>query len=84
MVRIAGRDEGLVEHELGGLEAGVDVAVRPFLRRLADRQLAVAGRGEIARRPLQRLQLDAADVGDVAVEPRVGAARIAGSRADRP
>jgi len=66
--------EALVEDELGGLEAGLDVAVAPFLGRLAGRQLVVAGRGKITRFPLQGLQVDLRRR-DIAVRARIGAAR---------
>ena len=36
-----GVDERLVEHERGVLEAGLEIAVRPLVRRLAHRQLAL-------------------------------------------
>ena len=49
-------DERLVEHERGVLEAGVDVAVGPLLRRLAHRQAALVGLGELLGGPLDRLR----------------------------
>ncbi len=48
-------DEGLVEHERGGGEAGLEVAVAPLLHGLADGQRAVGGSGEVGRRPLEAL-----------------------------
>jgi hypothetical protein len=50
-------DERLVEHERGAAESRVDVAVGPLLGRLAHRQLAVAGGGEVLFGPLQRADL---------------------------
>ena len=80
-------DEGFVEDERGVLEAGVEIAVRPLLGRLAHRQRC--RRGASAKScvgPLQRLDLRArrrsvgagpaggAGIPDVAFESRVGAA----------
>ncbi len=44
-------DEGLVEHNRGALEAGIEVAVRPFLPRLADRQAPFVCIGELLLGP---------------------------------
>ena len=52
-----GADEGLVEDEVGLLEAGLEIAERPLVGVLAERQLAVAGRGEVLVGPLQLLHL---------------------------
>ena len=45
--------EGLVEHEVGALECGVDIAHGPLVRRVTERQLAFAGRVEGRLCPLQ-------------------------------
>ena len=67
-------DEAFLDDQLGGLEAGVDVAVAPLLRRLAQRQLVVAGRGEIGGVPFDGLQVDLRRR-DIAVGARIGTAR---------
>ena len=73
----SGRDERLVEHDLGGREAGVHVAEGPFRDGRAHRQLPFAGRGEVLRRPLHGLEIDT-EVRDVAFRARV---RSAGEQA---
>ena len=47
------RDERFVQHERGILEACVEVAIRPFVRRFAHRQTAVLGFGEVRLGPLE-------------------------------
>ena len=74
VVRIAAGDEAFVDHDLRRLEAGVDVTIAPFLRRLTGRQLVIARGRKVARFPFQRLQVDLGR-GDVAVRACVGAAR---------
>src|SRR2546426_7893018 len=46
------RHEGFVQHEVGFLEAFLDVAEPPFVCRLAERQLTIAGVLEIVVGPL--------------------------------
>src|SRR5262249_37114882 len=43
VVALRADDEGFVEHQLGALEAGFEIAVGPFAGRLAHRQLVLAG-----------------------------------------
>jgi hypothetical protein len=54
---VVGDRERLVEHQGRVLEAGLDVAVRPFHLGLAHRHLALVVLGEVLRGPLQRLDL---------------------------
>ena len=75
VVALRADDEAFVEHQLGVLEAGVEIAIGPFVGRLAHRQLVVARHGEVARRPLDGLELDAR-IGDVAVKPRIRPAGV--------
>src|SRR5215470_20168556 len=70
VMRIAASDEALVDHQLRRLEPGLDVAIGPFFGRLASGQLVVARRCEVARLPLQRLEVDLGG-GDVAVRARI-------------
>src|SRR5437773_2027125 len=49
------RDERLVENERRILEPGVEIAVRPFVRRLAHRQAPLVVLGEVGRSPFQLL-----------------------------
>ncbi len=73
VVRVARGDEAFLDDELRRLEAGVDVAVGPLLRRLAERHLVVARGGEVAGIPFHRLQVDLGGR-DIAVRARIGAA----------
>ena len=50
-------DEGFVDDERRGLEAGVEIAVRPLVGRLAHRQAAFGRVREILRGPFQHLHL---------------------------
>ena len=47
------RDERFVKHERGVLETRVEIAERPFIGRLAHRQLALFGLGEVRLGPLE-------------------------------
>ncbi len=66
-MRIAGRDECLVVHDLRLGETGFDVPVRPVFRRLAHRHPSVLRGGEIGARPFEGLQFQTLRA-DVAVE----------------
>src|SRR5262245_53620676 len=74
VMRKAAGDEALVDHQLCRLEPLLDVAVFPLFGGLAGRQLVVAGRCEVARLPLQRLEVDLGG-SDIAVRARIGPAR---------
>ena len=79
------RGECFVEHQRRGGEPGIDVAVLPLVRRLAQRHLPLASRGKVLLGPLQladygwREGVGPVVVGfplpDIAVGARVGTAR---------
>ena len=89
-------DEGLVEHERGGGEAGVEIAEGPLLERACPSAAALAAprrsprRSTSASRAWRRGRSGGAlgagrrrRAPDVAVQPRVRPCRAAGCRADR-
>ena len=51
------RDERFIEHERGILETGIQIAVRPFVGRLAHGQAIFFHAGKVSVRPLQRRDL---------------------------
>ena len=76
MMRVAGRDEGLVVNHGRSGELGLEFTVSPFRDRLAaHRQLAFFHFGEVPGRPLDRLQRDA-QVRDIAALARIRSARV--------
>ena len=75
MMRRARCLEAALDDDLGLGEAGVEIAVVPLLRRLAQRHLALVEAGEVLGGPFHRLQRQF-DVGDVAAGERIDAARI--------
>ena len=88
LVARVGCDERLVEHERRVLEAGVEIAVRPLVGRLAHGQAPLLVFGEVGVGPLQLLDRRRRDrlprhrwlrlAPDVAFEARVRAARTQG------
>ena len=56
---MAGRlhDERFIDDDRGGFEPGIEIAIRPFVRRPAHRQRAVRRVGKILVAPFQRPQL---------------------------
>ena len=67
--------KAFVVHQLAFGKGGIDIAIGPFLRRLAHGHLAGLSTGKVFAGPLERLELNARGT-DVAIGARIGLVRV--------